>query len=165
MKKMFSGADGKKLVLLVVVGVLGIALMLLGSFSGKKKSETQNLSSISDETEAYISEVENKIRNITEQITGSKKTCVAVTVKSGIEFVYAYDEKMASGSESKSYVTVKNSSGDGAPVLVRRIYPEIVGVSVVCEGGDRGEMQSKLINAISTALGISSHRICIVGTK
>ena len=32
MKKMFSGADGKKLVLLVVVGVLGIALMLLGSF-------------------------------------------------------------------------------------------------------------------------------------
>ena len=70
MKKMFSGADGKKLVLLVVVGVLGIALMLLGSFSGKKKSETQNLSSISDETEAYISEVENKIGNITEQITG-----------------------------------------------------------------------------------------------
>ena len=88
-----------------------------------------------------------------------------MTVKSGIEFVYAYDEKTASGSESKSYVTVKNSSGDGAPVLVRRIYPEIVGVSVVCEGGDRGEMQSKLINAISTALGISSHRICIVGTK
>ena len=51
------------------------------------------------------------------------------------------------------------------PVLVKRIYPEITGVSIVCEGGDRAEIQAKLIKAVSTALGISSNRICIVGKK
>lgn len=165
MKKMFSGADGKKVIILVAIGILGILLMLLGSFSGGKKSKTQNLSTGFDETEAYISETENKIRNITEQITGSGKTCVVVTVKSGVESVYAYDEKTASGSESKSHITVKNSSGDGEPVLVKRIYPEIAGVSIACEGGDSAEIRAKLINAVSTALGLSSNRICIVGTK
>ena len=34
MKKMFSGADGKKVIILVAIGILGILLMLLGSFSG-----------------------------------------------------------------------------------------------------------------------------------
>ncbi len=164
-KRMFSGADGKKLIILAAAGILGIALMIFGSSSLGKKGKTQNLSITSDETEEYISEVENKIRSITEQITGSGKVSVIVTVKSGIESVYACDEKNAAGTESRSHITVKNSSGEGEPIVVKKVYPEIAGVSIVCVGGDRGEIQAKLINAVSTALDLSSNRICIVGTK
>lgn len=164
-KRIFSGSDGKKLMWLIIVGAVGLALILFGSLSGGGKKKTQNLSNDSDETQVYISETENKIRTITEQITGSSDVCVMITAKSGVESVYACDEKTVSGGESVSHITVKNSSGAGEPVLVKRIFPEITGVSIVCEGGDRAEIQAKLIKAVSTALGISSNRICIVGKK
>ena len=38
-KRMFSGADGKKLIILAAAGILGIALMIFGSSSLGKKAE------------------------------------------------------------------------------------------------------------------------------
>ena len=46
---------------------------------------------------------------------------------------------------------------------LKEIYPDVTGVSVACRGGDDPVIQAKLIRVISTSLGVSSNRICIVG--
>lgn len=161
----FAGINGKKLIWLALAAVLGIILIIFGSLSGSSKTKNTEVSNEDIKTEAYIESVENKIKNITEQITGSRDSCVIVTAKSRVESVYVCDEKTSGDGKAQEYITVKNSDGEGSLVLVKQIYPEISGVSIVCRGGDEMNIQAKLIKAVSTALGIPSNRICIVGTK
>ena len=163
--RLFSGTEKKKMIRLAIIFAIGVALVLFG-VAGKEKSEKNKVEDKEDtQTEEYIALLENKIGNITEQITGDGKAAVIVTVKNGIESVYVYDKKDGVNSSEIEYITVKNGDGSGELVLLKQIYPEIEGVSIACRGGDDGKIQAKLIKAISTALGLSSNRICIIGTK
>lgn len=114
---------------------------------------------------AYIESLENKIRTITRQITGSDNASVIVTVSDGVQYVYVSDEKSDEGGTDREYITVRKENGAGTLILQKEIYPPVEGVSVACRGGDDPGIQSKLIAVISTALGLPSNRICIVGVK
>ncbi len=151
----------KKSLVLVLVGILGVALILFGSFGEKKEEKTEETKK-SDDIMAYIETIENKIGNITEQITGSRHVRVIVSVSSGSEFQYIVNEENRDDKTSKEYVTVRTEDGE-MPILLKEIYPEIIGVSVACEGGDSAVIQEKLIRVISTTYGLASNRICIVG--
>lgn len=163
--KAFFGADRKKLIGLAVLCAIGAILIIIGTYSGEKVEENTQKTREDAQTKAYIADLENKIKNITEQITGDKSPAVMVSVGGGIESVYACDSRTGAGSESIEYITVRDGDGAGSPVLIKQIYPSAEGVSVACRGGDDAKTQSKLIRAISTALGISSNRICIIGTN
>jgi stage III sporulation protein AG len=159
-----EGISGKKKsLILVMIGIIGVALILFGSAKEKENKTLTENSEKSDATLEYISLIENKIGNITEQITGSKHVRVIVSVASGSEFQYVSNEEMKENYTSKEYVTVRADDGADLPILLKEIYPEIIGISVACEGGDFPEIQAKLIRVISTTYGISSNRICIVG--
>ena len=148
----------KKLIILLLLGALGILLVVVGAFGGGdgKKSE-KTVENTSDES--YIDELENKIYNVIAKVTGDSDAVVVITCDGSIEHVY-----IANGDDEKEYVTIRTDNGY-SPVLYRIVYPNITGVSVACRGGDDPATQKKLIDIISTALGISSNRICIVGTK
>lgn len=146
----------RKLWLIVGAAALGVLLIIIGTASGKKveKSETKEEENVSDES--YISSLENKICNVIAKVTGDTTPAVLITVKGGTERVYV--------KNGDGYVTVRTDGGY-SPVLSQSVYPEITGVSVVCRGGDTYEVKQKLIDVISTATGVSSNRICVVGTK
>ena len=154
----------KKKIGLIVLGCLGLCLILFGSLGKSGTTQNDGGQDFSEDSSAlaYMERVENRIRTITEQITGSDDLSVLVTVKGGPEYVYVSNEKADGGKE---YITVRKENGAGELILVKEIYPEIEGVSVVCRGGDSAEIKAKLISVISTALGVSSNRICIVGAK
>lgn len=160
----FEGLSGKKKsLLLVILGIIGVALIVFGSMQEKEDENMTENSEKSDATLEYIALIENKIGNITEQITGSSHVRVIVSVASGSEFQYISNEEMKENYTSKEYITVRTDNGADTPILLKEIYPEIIGVSVACKGGDSPEVQAKLIRVISTTYGLSSNRICIVG--
>ena len=113
----------------------------------------------------YIETVENKIRSMTEKITGSTDVSVIVSAENGTEYVYVFNEDLSGDDSTREYITVKNESGRYELVLAKEIYPEIKGVSIACHGGDDSATRKKIIDSVSVALGISKNRICIVGTK
>ena len=113
----------------------------------------------------YIEMLENKIKTITEQITGSDCVKVIVSISSGPEYIYVSNEELDENYSAKEYITVKTENGSDELILLKEVYPKVEGVSVACPGGDNPEIQAKLIRVISTALDVSSNRICIVGTK
>lgn len=153
----------KKNVLLLAVGLVGIALILFGS-SDRKQTVTDTQETEKNLTTLeYIETLEHKIGNIAEQITGSSRVRVIVSVASGSEFQYVTNEEIRENFSSVEYVTVRSDGGADAPVLLKEIYPEIVGVSIACRGGDSPEIQEKLIRVVSTAFGLGTNRICIVG--
>ena len=155
-KQLFFGK--KKIILLAALGVLGILLVIFGTIGGKTEKNTLS----SDEKngdESYIAELENKIYNVIAKVAGDKDAVVIITCDGGTEHIYVSND-----GDGGEYVTVRND-GDYSLVLSRNVYPAVTGISVACRGGDDPILQKKLINVISTALGVSSNRICIVGTK
>ena len=163
----FKFTERKKLALLLLLGAVGILLVIFGYFSPmsaeKEKSEEKEENSL--KTMEYISDIENKIRSMTEKITGSADVSVIVSAESGTEYVYVFNESGAGEKSLREYITVKNEGGRYELVLAKEVYPEIKGVSIVCPGGDDSRVQRKILDSISTAFGISKNRICIVGAK
>ncbi len=161
--KLFETLSGKKKsLLLVLIGVLGVVLILFGTSHEKKTGRETEKDENTPSTLEYITDIENKIGNITEEITGSRRVRVVASVSSGSRFLYIRNDEEKENAASKEYVTVRIDGGE-APVLEQEIYPELVGVSVACKGGDDPEIQAKLIRMIATAYGLSTNRICIVG--
>lgn len=157
----------KKAILLAVIGLVGILLVIIGTVGEKKKenAEDENSTAKNLSTLEYIEGLENKIKTITEQITGSDDVKVIVNISSGTEYVYVSNEELDENHSAKEYITVRTENGSDELILLKEVYPKVTGVSVACRGGDDPEIQAKLIRVISTALGVTSNRICIVGTK
>ena len=165
--KLFANKEKMKLALLIALGAAGILLVIFGYFLPAKggAEETFQKNEISFSTMEYIESIENKIRSMTEKITGSSDVSVIVSAESGTEFVYVSNEDIRGDDFSREYITVKNESGTYELVLAKEVYPEIKGVSIACPGGDSSTVRRKIMDSISVAFGISKNRICIVGTK
>lgn len=162
---------GKGLRLIILLGLAGILLILFSDCTAKEKTQVNN-SSFQDEAAAeyleYVEDMEQKLRETLEKINGVGKADVMITAKGSGEYVYAQNSKSEtdgnSFSESGEYVII-GGNGD-KKALVRKIdNPEIMGVVVVCEGGESNVVKEKVYNAVSAVFGIPSQKIFVTGSK
>lgn len=161
---------------LIMIGIIGILLVIFSDFMPENKEKPkENNFTISEEE--YANSLEEKIKKITENITGAKNAKVIVTLESGIKYIYATkseentsentDKEKENKAEEKSedYVTYKTENGAESPVLIKTQMPEIRGVAIVCDGGDNEILREKIENAVIAALNITSKRVYICGRK
>ena len=143
----------KKTVLLACLGAVGVLFILIGSFAGlpEKNGGDESFS-------YYTTELEEKIASLCETVAGISHAKVLLTLDGGSEYIYAENEQAA----ARDYVIITSGKTD-SPVLVNEIYPKIRGVAVVCTGGDRADVQVKVTELLSAALGISANRIKVAG--
>lgn len=161
--------------LLVIIGVAGIALIALSSLIPSKKENPdilQNSSSIT--AEEYKKNLEEEIKQIVFKLTGSD-SAVMVTLESGIKYDFADDTKDTvstvsgqnsttdSRSNTKSYITVRDSDGGEKALIITERMPEIRGVAIICNGGDQEIIAEKIEGAVCAALNITSKRVYIAG--
>ena len=169
-KKLFAKGNVKYL---VILGIVLISLILLSEFwpSSKDKSVSKT------EEDTYRAELENELENIISQIEGVGKTKIMITTDGSVKKIYAaeikeqkdissdadnddnnkYSER--SSNESKLQVIERGGVRDG--ILLRTEPPAVAGVLVVCKGGDSKIIRDKVIEAVSTALGILSTKIYV----
>ncbi len=172
----FKGEKGTKW--LLVIGLAGILLIFAsGFFSKKEDTKTPAANQNVMTADQYAEKLEQKLTQIIGSISGVGEPKVMVTLENGIEYIYAQEEKNSgsktedvnsNGSKSqqssdseKNYLIVDGASGKQA-LVVTEVQPTIKGVVVVCAGGDQTAVQQRVINAVSTALNITSARICVV---
>ena len=62
-----------------------------------------------------------------------------------------------------TYILVKAADGSQKPLIVTKTEPEIRGVVVVSRGGSDPKMREKIVEAVKTALDLSSTQVCVVG--
>ncbi len=167
----------KKVKIIVAIGVIGIALILLSELfvpkSEKAKEPAQAATSISSD----ITQLEARIHTLISSIDGVGKAQVMITLEHSAEYVYAKDAKndtditkdstdsegariTQKGKTEESYVFVDGSSGKQA-LLTSERAPKVKGVVVVCEGGDDKLVQSRVIDAVTTAFDIGANRVCV----
>ena len=59
------------------------------------------------------------------------------------------------------YIKIKDENGAEKALSVTQIQPTVKGVVIVCNGGDNPVVQKKIIDAVKTALNITSKRVYV----
>lgn len=170
--------------IIFIAGIIGIILILISYFvfdggnSGKTDKSTTASGPMTTSDE-YTRQLEEKLTKIVASITGSDNVTVMVTLESGAEYVYANDvrssadvsEANTSGNSAaartdeleENYILVDTSDGGQVALLLTELAPTVKGVVVVCEGGSNEQIQKKVSSAVTTALDITSKRVCVTG--
>ncbi len=102
-------------------------------------------------------ELEEKLQQALEQITGAGRVQVVLTIKESQQRVLASDE---TETQSKT-VTIQSGSGTET-VTVKSIGPVYQGALVVCDGADSPSVRLDVVNSVSALTGLGADRISVV---
>lgn len=170
--RFLSVLKNKKVLLLI--GLFGLVLLILPDLFPKSSSVKEQSKHFS--TEEYIQRVEQQLVNLIGSIQGAGKCKVMVTLESGVEYVYATEQKTNSDrqeenaadenrltqrSDSESSAIVIDSGDKREGLLITELQPTVRGVVVVCDGGDSEEICERITQAVTVALNISSKRVYV----
>ena len=178
-KKIISQKDYVKVA--VIVGFFGIFLIFISGIIPKKEkslevSKLKPDTSISSETHREL--LEKNLTYTVSKIEGAGNPKVFVTLENTAETIYATEErKNKEASEDKSsgevtrkkesddcekkYITVKDSEGTEHALAVKKIEPKVKGVVIICPGGDDPIVKNRITEVVTTALNITSKRVCV----
>lgn len=162
----------KKTKWIVLAGIVGMVLILLSEvFSGPTASNaTMDTPTFDNEAynEAYIQKMQVDLVALISKIQGVGQVDVLVTLETGVQYVYATDnkttqdssEKANKSTEESSLIVIEGKNGK-EPVVLKRIEPTIQGVLVVCQGAGNIEVKQAVIDAVTTLCGIKSNRVSV----
>jgi len=164
--------------ILVISGLAGMLILALSSMFSSDDSSESPLPSAAMTSYEYCEWLEEKIAQTVDEITGEEGAEVLVTLETGVEYIYATEQKKdnsntgqsdggkfsESGSTAETYITVTDGDGNEAAVVLTELTPKIRGVSVVCRGGQKAEVVNAVTAALATALNISSENISVTGS-
>ncbi|GKH50821.1 hypothetical protein CE91St46_19320 [Eubacteriales bacterium] len=165
---------------IVAIGIAGMVLILLGSlFPGSQgQSGTPTAEEGSMNSQEYLEKTEARLERLLSGVQGVGKVSVMLTLEHGVEYRYAKDEKLSQNStttysggtpqrleeeqeQEQSYLLI-DSSGGRRPLVLTELPPRIQGVVVVCEGAGSAPVASRVIDVVTTSLGITSLQVCVV---
>ncbi len=138
-KERFRKIKNKEVLLAIALGAL-VLVLFFTSFSGTKKSKTDDSSGLTSET--YVALLETRLKSVLSEIDGAGKVEVMITVSSGIESVpYKKDDG------------TPVSSG-GKVVVLKENYPPVVGVAVVADGASDYVVRQRILSACVSLLNV-----------
>ncbi|MBP1580983.1 MAG: hypothetical protein J6A26_01125, partial [Oscillospiraceae bacterium] len=79
--------------ILLVLGIVGLCLILLSELLAAPAAEETILQSQSEENEVYITNMEEKLSRLVENVSGAGKCHVMITLEQGVQYVYASESK------------------------------------------------------------------------
>ncbi len=164
---------------IVALGLAGMLFILLGSLipsSSSRASVAGGGEAI--DPQAYLEQTEARLERLLSGVQGVGKASVMLTLEHGVEYRYAIDEKLLQNStttyadgnpqrleeqqeKEQNYLLVDSSNGKG-PLVLTELPPRIQGVVVVCEGAQNAAVASRVIDVVTTSLGITSLQVCVV---
>ena len=170
--------------IIIGAGLVGIALIFLSGYltsGGKSEPQSTASSGTTYTAEEYEARLESELEGLLMKIRGVGNATVMVTLEQTKQAVYAKEEKTSGqttedksdgttrnetdSSNETGYILVRDADGSERALPVTEIQPMIKGVVVVCDGGDNPAVQQSIIDAVTTALDITSVRVCVIKAK
>jgi stage III sporulation protein AG len=174
--------------------VLGVILVLFGSFSGTGKSPPAGKAppasnpaagQASDNDPATMLQYEHlydqELAKVLNEVPGVSDVSVIVNIDATAEEVFAENTTRSSQTtketdkqggtrvttqinDSGQLVMVKNGDGE-SPVVIRQIKPHVRGVLVVARGAEDIRVQAMIMSAIESLLDVPANKIAILPRK
>ena len=142
-----------------------IAGLILLLWPQENKTVESTGGELTETTDFDLSELEERIEDVLSKIEGAGKVSLVLTVKSGVECIYAVDSEYIEDSEAweENRTTVLVSTGNGTEqtAIVKQVYPEFQGALVVCDGGDDPKVKLLITQAVSALTGLGTDKITV----
>ena len=152
MKKVLSNLKGKYLFAVIAL-FLGLILLTLPQKNSEATEPSEKIN-----TASYTNELELKITALLLEVEGIEKATVMVTLDNNGKQVLAEN----TSSSSNELVIINNGSSDSG-ILLTETTPVVRGVAIVCSDGNNAAIKEKITSLVSSALGIPTNRITVVG--
>lgn len=143
-------------VLVVAAAIAVIALFASGLSQSSNQSQSETSSA-----EAYVEMLESKLSAELSKIKGAGKVSVIISVERGITSELAAETNASQGGEKTQSPIIVN----GKPIVLGELYPEIRGVVIVAQGGDKLAVKMSILNAVKVFLAIDANKIEILTMK
>ncbi|MBR5479864.1 MAG: hypothetical protein IKU84_06760 [Clostridia bacterium] len=158
----------KKNKYLLFLLAIGVIFLILPSNSGSSPKEQKT-----EKLDFSIMEWEEKIENILSECDNVGRIRVALSVSGSNETVFVMEESIStqkrgddnSKDSDKKISILSVGSGAEEPVVVRQIYPEFIGATVVCDGAEFSGVRLDVTDAVSSLTGLSADKITILKMK
>lgn len=178
----------EKVVIGFLIGVFFLLIATPVSSVSKKKSVVTDNKGIREEikqtvnadSDAYISQLENKLEKTIQAMEGVGEVEVMITLKNNGEKILEKDlsyesnlESLQEDGKTEEKNVIKNNpetvlvetSGDTSPIVVSEKYPEIEGVLVVCQGGNNADVEVHIKEAVQALFSVDAHKIVVCKRK
>ncbi|MGN6715466.1 stage III sporulation protein AG [Anaerocolumna jejuensis] len=181
-----------RLVMLLMAGIFLVLLSIPNLPSSDKKSKEPSVSSnklmgqtsgtANDETELYVTDLEDQLKTLLMKVEGIGTVEVMITLKGSKEVVVLKDRPYTKESvnevdgeggsrnsnkteQSDTTVMVEGSDGVKRPYALKEIEPEVEGILVIAQGGEKAVIQSEIIEAVQVLFGVPPHKVKVMKMK
>ncbi|MBR7141869.1 MAG: hypothetical protein IKD03_06945 [Clostridia bacterium] len=152
----FKALKGKE----IIIALIAVAIMLIIYFS----SSTSPKSTVSVLGSDYCAELQTKIERTVVNMSGDKNATVVINWNGSVSNEIAKSESVSQNSSTSSPVIISGQNGS-TPVILRKKYPEVIGVVVVVKNYDDVKLRVDLVQMLSTLLGISPQKVAVFSSK
>ena len=171
---------GKKKVENLVVGILILIVIntILADDDKKetsKDSNTANNTTVAETTQVTNNSLEERLEGILAKINGVGKVDVLINYCESTEIVAMYNENIKETSTEEQDeaggtrvitendiqrdVIFQEDNGEKTPITQKTIMPKIEGTIITAEGAGDANVKENIIQAVSAATGLASHKI------
>lgn len=144
--------------------ILAVGAVLMLWPAGKAGADAQSVQT----QESLQESITQELTQILGQIKGVGKVKVMLSIATGQETIYQYDEEFHSGengSGRKQTVTVTDKDRNELG-LIRQVIPaQYLGAVVVCEGAEQASVRLAVVEAVSRVTGLGADRISVQRMK
>lgn len=177
--------EGKKTgwILVILIGLLLMVIVMPTDRnkgeggSGESPVEMSERSQGKSDDSWGEKQMEERLEQVLSNIEGVGRVQVMITYKdSGTQIVEkdggssssnTTEEDASGGRRSimesqREETTVYTTGGDGEPFIARELSPEIEGILVVAEGGDKTSVRQNISNAVLALFPVEAHKIVVV---
>lgn len=156
-----------KYLLLVILAGLVILLWPRGT-------DPPAVTNISDAEAFDLQEMERRLSETLSAISGVGKVEVMLTLKTDMEVVVVQDtdirihreeENRILDDERQTKTVLTGTSGNGAPIIAKRIYPQYRGALIVCDGAGDVKVQMAVLDAVAALTGLRSDAVTIASSS
>lgn len=150
--------EKKRINLLVCAGLAGLLLLAFSEWLPQDAAaKTEPASTDAATQQSYAQDLEEKLQAVLAKTEGVGNVEVVVTLEQQEETVYVTDRQ--TGSDGSAVVSHVLPGGSGLVQTVR--MPQVLGVAVVCTGGDDAAVQNRVITLIQALTGIGANHITV----
>lgn len=147
----------------VIIVIVISLIIVFGLITSNKEVDKTNEVAV-DEISSYVSNLERRLTNTLKTVDGAGNVSVVITVESGMETVLAMTtttKQTVGGTETVETPLIVN----GKTVIVKEVYPKIVGVLIVAQGAKNIAVLNKIQQATTSLLNINLNQIEILTMK
>lgn len=161
--------DDRKLRLMMIVGFSLILLLFLWGLFPESDEQVPVTSIQTQSLEEYKQALQDQTETLLQAVDGVGELSVMITLEGDYQVIYQTDnsskteEKNSDDEQEQSTESTDTIAYQGDEALVQTtITPQVLGVAVVCQGGDQVAVQQRVIDIVTTLFNLSSTKVTVV---